>query len=205
MERKDEATRLAREEGLAPSLAGQVAAGHLKVERARILQRLRAVRSHPVDWDAFKVAFEEGQPIAFATFDEGWRVGRVVEVDIYEFRVELLTPDGSSEAAVIAKHDVKALCSPAHLAAVQEVVTVDSEVHKESLGASAKRNQRVRPSDDELVGLLEGRQPFAVVLRDGSRWAGSVASFGRWDVTLRLYGGAELIVLFHALHPKSVE
>jgi hypothetical protein len=43
------------------------------------------------------------------------------------------------------------------------------------------------------------------VLRDGQRWAGAVVSFGRWDVSLRLYGGAELTILFHALHPKTVE
>ena len=205
LSKKDEATRLAREEGLAPSLAGQVAAGHLKVERARILQRLRSVRPQPIDWDAFKIALESKQPIALATFEDDWRVGRIVSVDIYEFRFGLIKPDGKASEVVVQKHDVKAICDPAHLPAVQEAVSIDKTVREESLGASAKRNTRIRPSDEDLAQMLETKRPFPVVLRDGQRWAGSVASFGRWDVTLRLYGGAELVVLFHALHPKTLE
>lgn len=203
--RKDEATRLARDEGLAPSLAGQVAAGHLKVERARILQRLRSVRPQPIDWDAFKIALEAKEPIALATFEDGWRVGRIIGVDIYEFRFGLLQADGQEDEVVVQKHDVKAICDPTQLAAVQEAVSIDATVREESLGASAKRNTRVRPEDEELAQMLETKQPFAVVLRDGERWAGSVASFGRWDVTLRLYGGTEVVVLFHALHPKTLD
>ena len=204
LSRKDEATRLAREEGLAPSLAGQVAAGHLKLDRARVLQRLRSVRPEPIDWDAFKIALESKSPIALATFEAGWRVGKVTRTDIYEFHFLLAEPDGDKTEVVIQKHDVKALCDPAHLPAVQEAVSVDKEVREESLGASAKRNTRVRPKDDDLAALLDSKRPYPVVLRDGERWAGSVASFGRWDVTLRLYGGAELVVLFHALHPKTL-
>ncbi len=205
LNRKEEATRLAREEGLAPSLAGQVAAGHLKLERARVLQRLRSVRTEPIDWDAFKIALEAKQAIALATFADGWRVGQVVETDVYEFRLRWVGESGDEEEVVIQKHDVKALCDPAHLPAVQEAASVDKAVREESLGASAKRNTRVRPDDEELSQMLESKRPYPVVLRDGERWAGAVASFGRWDVTLRLYGGAELVVLFHALHPKTVE
>jgi hypothetical protein len=204
MGRKDEATRLAREEGLAPSLAGQVASGHLKVERARILQRLRTVRPHPIDWDAFKIALEEDRPIAVATFAAGWRVGRVLSVDIYDFRFSTADADGEEAEVEVQKHDVKTICDPEHLAAVEEAMTVDSDVGEESLGASAKRSARIRPDDNTLVELLESKRPLAVVLRDGQRWAGAVASFGRWDVTLRLYGGAELTILFHALHSKTV-
>ena len=205
LSRKDEATRLAREEGLAPSLAGQVAAGHLKVERARILQRLRSVRPQPIDWDAFKIALEAKEPIALATFEHGWRVGRVIGVDVYEFSFGLIDGAGTESEVVVQKHDVKAICDPNQLAAVQEAVSIDATVREESLGASAKRNTRVRPQDEELAQMLETKRPFAVVLRDGERWAGSVASFGRWDVTLRLYGGTELVILFHALHPKTLE
>jgi hypothetical protein len=205
LSRKDEATRLAREEGLAPSLAGQVAAGHLKVERARILQRLRSVRPQPIDWDAFKIALEAKEPIALATFESGWRVGKILSVDIYEFRFGFLEEGGVEQEIVVQKHDVKAICDPTQLAAVQEAVSIDETVREESLGASAKRNTRVRPEDEELAQMLETKRPFAVVLRDGERWAGSVASFGRWDVTLRLYGGTELVVLFHALHPKTLD
>lgn len=205
LSRKDEATRLAREEGLAPSLAGQVAAGHLKLERARILQRLRSVRPQPIDWDAFKIALEAQEPIALATFEHGWRVGQIISVDTYEFRFAFLEEGGVEQEVVVQKHDVKAICDPTQLAAVQEAVTIDKTVREESLGASAKRNTRVRPEDEELSTMLETKRPFAVVLRDGERWAGSVASFGRWDVTLMLYGGTELVVLFHALHPKTLD
>ncbi len=200
--RKERARRLVDKEGLDPGLAGQVASGHLSRERALLVQRIRKHRPHRIDRDALKLAEVAKAPIAFQTFDNPWVVGEVSEARTYEFDVRVA---GASEggAVTVQKHDVKLVAQPDQVAGIEAGREVDAEVAAEHLAGTADRGSRVRPEDSALIELVESGAVVRCVLRDGQLLVGRIVSFGRWDFDLELGGGAQLTVMFHAVHPAS--
>ena len=75
--RKAKLQALVRDEGLDPSLAGQVEAGKLKLERARVINKMRTLRPHSVSKDGFHLAGESEGPVAVQCFGKDWLVGKV--------------------------------------------------------------------------------------------------------------------------------
>ncbi|MGM0578781.1 MAG: hypothetical protein ACQEXJ_23870 [Myxococcota bacterium] len=200
--RKERAQRLVERDGLDPGLAGQVASGHLSRERARIVQRIRAHRTHRIDRDILKVAEIEDAQVAVLAFGADWRVGRVVDARTYE--IDFRPAEAGEEGAeVIQKHDVKAVCAPEDVERVRAATEVDGDVKAQELGGTADRGERVRPKDVLLLDCLEGEREVRCVLRDGQVIRGVVRAFGRWDMDLEVAGGARVTLLFHALHPAT--
>ena len=182
-----------------PGLAGQVASGHLSRERALELQRIRQHRTHRIDRDALKLAEMQQTPIAVSTFAEGWLSGSISEARTYEF--DLIDDEGLK--TVHQKHDVKLVCALDDLDGVQSCQRVDESIRSGGLVGTADRDDRVRPKDSAMLDLIEGEVPIRCVLRDGDIYEGVLTSFGRWDLSMRLEGGEQITVLFHALHATN--
>jgi hypothetical protein len=200
--RKERAQRLVEKDGLDPGLAGQVASGHLSRERAILVQRIRKHRPHRIDRDALKLAEVGKTPIAFQTFEHPWVVGLVSEARTYEFDVRVAGA-GDGGSVTVQKHDVKLVAQPEHVAGIEAGAEVDAEVVAEHLAGTADRSARVRPEDNVLIDLVESAKVVRCVLRDGQLLVGHIRSFGRWDFDLELANGAQLTVMFHAVHPAS--
>lgn len=198
--RKERAQRLVEKDGLDPGLAGQVASGHLSRERAVLVQRIRKHRPHRIDRDALKLAEVGKAPIAFQTFEGPWVVGQISEARTYEFDVRVAGEGGST---TVQKHDVKLVAQPDQVEGIEAGSEVDAEVVAQHLAGTADRSLRVRPEDSALIELVEAEQRVECVLRDGQRLVGRICSFGRWDFDLELANGAQLTVMFHAVHPAS--
>ena len=205
MMRQEKFERLVQNDGLDPSLAGQVASGHLSKERALVVSRIRKARRYPLDHDALKVAELEAQPVLIDLFGRGWTLGVVKAARVYDFDFQL---SDAAEPELVQKHDVKAVAAESALESIESVRGHDETISSEGLAATAERSERVRPTDQELLALMEADVDLTLYLRDGETLCGRVVSFGRWDVTLALADGQEepetATVLFHALHKKSL-
>ena len=86
---------------------------------------------------------------------------------------------------------------------MQSALEVDEGVRDTGLVGSADRGDRVRPKDSAMLDLIEGAVPIRCVLRDGDAYRGTLASFGRWDLSMTLSTGEKITVLFHALHQSN--
>lgn len=206
MMRQERFERLVKHDGLDPSLAGQVASGHLSKERAIVVTRIRKARKYPLDHDALKVAEIEATPVLLDLFDRGWTLGTVKQARVYDFDFQTAA---ASEPELVQKHDVKAVAPESALSSIEAAAGLDDTIKGQGLAATAERSERVRPTDQELLALMEADVDITLVMRDGETLNGRVVSFGRWDVTLALADGqdepAPVTVLFHALHKKSLE
>jgi hypothetical protein len=195
---------LVQKEGLDPSLAGQVVAGHLTIERARVITEMRRLRPHSVAKDGFQLATSSDDPVALQLFGAPFVVGKVTEADVYEF---VFQAQGSEETQRFTKHDAKILVLDA-TADVESLLGIDQEVAKAGLTGTGETGDRVRLSDEELLDAIGSGASKTMVFRDGTTVSGRVVCFSRWDVELSvppLTGGTEVsvIVFNHALHPKS--
>ena len=202
--RKERAQRLVEKDGLDPGLAGQVASGHLSRERALLIQRIRQHRSHRIDRDVIKVAEIDELSVAIRAFAEHWIAGRVLEARTYEFDFRPDGPEGAVMPVItLQKHNIKCVCAGEHLAQVRDAETIDEEARASGLAGTADRGERVRPSDEHMMGLLESKAQIVCLLRDGDRYEGTIRSFGRWDLDLQISEDVVITVMFHALHPNT--
>ena len=202
--RKAKLQALIRDEALDPSLAGQVAAGKLKLERARIINQMRKLRPHSVSKDGFHLAGEVDGSVAVKCFGTSWLVGKVTNSDIYEVDFQV-TETGHVQRLV--KHDVKMIVLDGECA-LDELIGIDQDVAAQGLEGTGEVTQRIKLPESHLLDAIESKEPLRLICRDGSTVRGRVVCFSRWDVELSvtpLTGGepVSVIVFNHALHPKS--
>lgn len=198
--RKERATRLVERDGLEPGLAGQVASGHLSRQRALELQQIRTFRKHRIDRDALKLAEISQAQIAVGCFDGSWASGQILEARTYEFD---LAPIDGGETKLIQKHDVKLVCLAENVDQLREVEVYDDAIREAGLGGTADRSERIRPTDGRMLQLIDNQESVECVLRDGSRFQGTLQSFGRWDMALEVKGVGGVTILFHSLHKSN--
>jgi hypothetical protein len=198
MRDKSRFDRLVKTEGMEPSLAGQVVAGKLDIDQARLTSEIRKHRQHAIDYDAIKVASLEKKTVAIQHFELGWRVGKVTAVRTYDF--DLLI-EGEVEA--LHKHDLK-LLTKADVATVEPLLSVDERVQKKGLASSRERGDRVRPDQEGLLKILKKKKEITLTLRDGTAVTGLLVGIGRWDLAVQLADGETVVDVFlHALHSKG--
>jgi sRNA-binding regulator protein Hfq len=201
--RKDKTARLIAQDGLDHDLAGQVASGHLRLERAYELQRIRRFRVHRIDRDVIHIAAKAQGEIAFQAFDRSWQRGFVKESRIYEFDFVVEGQQASSESLLVQKHDVKTVCSGADFEQVRDAMTIQSSIVEQKLAGTSDPKERVRPKDATMLTLIEEQTPIECILRDGMSYRGQIVSFGRWDFDLKLESSAVITIFFHALHEAT--
>jgi hypothetical protein len=204
--RKAKLEGLVRDEGLDPSLAGQVAAGKLKLERAKVIHKMRQLRPHSVAKDGFALASETTEPVALQCFGGSWLSGHVTEAEIYEFDFKLA---GTDETQRMVKHDVKMIVLAGE-ASVDALFGIDQEVATQGLEGTGEAAQRIKVPEDVLLDAVAQDSTLSLVCRDGTTVRGKVVCFSRWDIELSvppLTGGdaVSVIVFNHSLHPKSAK
>jgi hypothetical protein len=201
--RQERFERLVKHDGLDPSLAGQVASGHLSKERAQVVTKIRRFRKYPLDHDALKVGELDKGKVLIGLFERGWLVGTITVARVYDFD---FVADGASEPETLLKHNVKLVAAAGDADIVRAAMGADEAIKAAGLAATIDRTERVRPSDDRLLSVVEADKPIALTLRDGDVIRGEIVSFGRWDVALQVGEGEHrpvVQVLFHALHQSS--
>ena len=202
--RKAKLEALVRDEGLDPSLAGQVAAGKLKLERARVINKMRTLRPHSVSKDGFHLAGESEGPVAVQCFGTEWLVGNVAKSEIYE--VDFLE-ERTGDTHRLVKHDVKMIVLDGSCP-LDELIGIDQEVAAQGLEGTGEVAQRIKVPETYLLEAIASETNLRLVCRDGATVQGKVVCFSRWDIELMvtpLTGGEPIsvIVFNHALHPKS--
>ncbi len=201
MMRKERFDQLVQREGIDRELAGQVASGHLSHKRAKTLTKMRELRGRKLHVDGVSAVAGTKERVALDLFTEGWVIGWVKAARAYDF--DLLEDGGDGSTRMVHKHDVKAMCLVDELPAIKTALTRDDVVASQSLAGTEDRQARVRPDDDWMIGLVEGRRMVRCTMRDGEAFLGVLRSFGRWDAELVLPGGETVTVFFHGLHPVS--
>ncbi len=197
MLRREKFQRL-QKEGLDPDLAGHVASGSLPRWRAMALQEMRKAGRTKFTRDRLEISHRAKQPLALWRFDaDDWEVGRVAKSRTYDFHFETAT---AKEPLVIDKHNVKMVCAPEDLDALRQARVHEKKVLQQKLGASKDRNERYRPSDQQLCGARDNAAVIRWIFRDGTAVMGRVQAFGRWDLDLLVEGDKEATLFFHALH-----
>jgi hypothetical protein len=202
--RKAKLEGLVRDEGLDPSLAGQVASGKLKLERAKVIHKMKQLRPHSVAKDGFHLASETTEPVALQCFAGSWLIGHVTDAEIYEFDFKVLE---TGETQRIVKHDVKMIVL-AGAASVDALFGIDQEVATQGLEGTGEVGHRIKVPEDFLLDTVAQESTLSLVCRDGTTVRGKVVCFSRWDIELSvvpLTGGdaVSVIVFNHSLHPKS--
>ena len=202
--RKAKLEALVRDEDLDPSLAGQVAAGKLKLERARVINKMRRLRPHSVSKDGFHLAEEIDGSVGVQCFGNDWLIGKVSKSEIYEVDFQA---EESGEVHRLVKHDVKMIVLDG-TGVLDELVGIDQEVAAQGLEGTGEVTQRIKVPEKYLIEMVESEGTLRLVCRDGATVKGQVVCFSRWDIELRvtpLTGGdpVSVIVFNHALHPKS--
>lgn len=199
--RKARLKSLIEDDGMDASLAGQVAAGNLTVERAKVIAEMRKLRPHSVAKDAFHLAAAADMEIGLLLFGEGWVRGTITKGAIYEITFQ---PTEGGEARVITKHDVKMLAmEPSD--ELENVLGLDVSVAGKALGGTKEATARTRIPDEVLLDAAASEEALRLVCRDGTTVKGQVVCFGRWDVELKVpflvgKGETRIIVFNHALH-----
>ncbi len=200
MMRKERFEQMVNRDGIDRELAGQVASGHLSKQRALLLTRMRTLRKQKLHVDGIKAAEIEKARVALDFFGRGWVMGRIRSVRQYDFD---FLEDNAERPERFFKHDVKSLCAPDDLPAVNTASSRDTSVATEGLAATDDRATRVRPDDETLLRAIESQRVVRLTMRDGELFLGRLRSFGRWDAELCLDGGELLTVFFHGLHAAS--
>jgi len=190
-ERRD---RLVKD-GLNASLAGQVARGHLPLDRARKIQSLWTTQQASFHSDALR-ALEKGNRAAVSFFGRDPVVGSVEKVSRYDI---LLRPDDSTEPLQVKKHELKFHCRPGDLPRVLAALGTIAEVADRHLGASASLEDRFRPSEDLALEWAGRHTPVRLVFRDGQTLAGVPVRVALFEVELDLGEGARVCVLTYSL------
>jgi hypothetical protein len=200
MMRKERFEQLVSREGVDRELAGQVASGHLPKQRAILLTRMRTLRKQKLHIDAIKAAEAEKKKVGLDIFGRGWVLGRVRVARPYDFD---FLADGAEKADKLFKHDVKAVCAAEDFEAAKKSCDVEPVIRAEGLVATEDRTQRVRPSDDLMLKLIDEERIVRFVMRDGEILVGILRSFGRWDAEILLATGETITFFFHGLHASA--
>ncbi len=95
------------------------------------------------------------------------------------------------------------ICDPENVPALISNARNDDVVQKEGLAASKERDDRYRPSDEQLCKARDAKASIRWTFRDGTTVKGKVVAFGRWDIDIELKDGGIGTVFFHALHRET--
>lgn len=190
-ERRD---RLVKE-GLNASLAGQVARGHLPLDRARKIQSLWTTQQASFHSDALR-ALENASRAAVALFGRDPVVGSVGKVSRYDVT---LLGDGPAEPLTVKKHEVKFHCRPEDLPRVLAALGTSPEVAALGLGASTSLDDRFRPTEDLALEWTHRQKAVRLVFRDGQTIAGVPVRVALFEIELDVGDGARVSVLTHSL------
>jgi hypothetical protein len=199
MLRREKFRRL-QKEGLDPDLSGHVASGSLPRWRAVALQDMRKAGRSKFTRDRIEIALREETPLGVWCFDKEWMVGRVLKARTYDFMYE---HGGADKPELVHKHDVKMICGPDAVEALGGNARVDDQVKEMGLSASKDRNERYRPTDQQLCRARDAAASIRWTFRDGTTVRAKVIAFGRWDIDLELKGGEGGTIFFHALHQAT--
>jgi hypothetical protein len=200
MMRKERFEQLVSREGVDRELAGQVASGHLPKSRAVLLTRMRTLRKQKLHVDGIKAAEAEKKRVGLDIFGRGWVLGRVRVARPYDFD---FLADGAEKSEKLFKHDVKAVCAAEDFDAAKAACTAEPSIQAEGLASTEDRSQRVRPSDDLMLKLIDEDQITRFTMRDGEVIVGMLRSFGRWDAEILLKTGETITIFFHGLHASA--
>lgn len=198
MLRREKFRRL-QKEGLDPDLAGHVASGSLPRWRAKALQDMRKAGRSKFTRDRIEIARHDKVPIGVWLFGREWIVGRVLRSRTYDFTFDHPSVE---EPELIHKHDVKTICDFEHVEALRKAGKADKKLTEQGLGASRDRNERYRPTDQQLCNARDADSLVAWYFRDGTTIKARVQAFGRWDLDVTV-DDAEGTLFFHALHRNT--
>jgi hypothetical protein len=199
MMRREKFKTLKSQHGLDADLAGHVANDSLPIWRAKLLQDMRGAGRSKFTRDRISIAHSEKLAVAVWCFGaDEWIVGNITRCRTYDFDFKPTKGAGSK----IHKHNIKALCHPNDVEAIDGACGVDAEVRALGLQSSKSREERYRPADQQLKTAKSREQAVKWVFRDGSTLIGNIFAFGRWDLDL-LTQGSTTTLFFHALHVST--
>lgn len=190
----DRRARLVRD-GMDPSLAGQVVRGHLTAERAREIQALWEMQAGSFHSDALRPDPEVERFLL--PFHAPPMVGRVTHVSRYDV---FLAPSGSAAAVSLKKHDLKMHGPAPALEGVLRAITPDPGVRALALQASARLDDRFRPTEALAREWATARRPLRFTFRDGDTLTGIPVRVALFEVEVNCGDGASACLMTHALY-----
>ncbi|HIA05004.1 MAG TPA: hypothetical protein EYN06_08545 [Myxococcales bacterium] len=199
MMRREKFRKLQSQDGLDSDLAGHVANDTLPIWRAKMLQEMRGAGRSKFSRDRIAIAHSQKLAISMWCFgSEEWETGHIIRCRTYDF--DFRSEQGKNSKYF--KHDIKLLCHPDDLKGIQALSDVSTGIVDLGLKASKSRDDRYRPSDQQLEQAKLHGKAIKWVFRDGTMITGAVFAFGRWDLDL-ISRGSSATLFFHALHPET--
>jgi hypothetical protein len=190
----DKVARLVRD-GMDASLAGQVARGHLTVERAHEIQSLWRMQAGSFHSDALRPDPET--PRFLLPFQAPPLVGHVTRVSRYDV---LVAPADGGAPVALKKHDLKIHGFAASLGVVQQAILPDPTVQGLALKASARMDDRFRPTEALAREWAAARRPLRFTFRDGDTLVGVPIRVALFEIEVDCGDGATACLMTHALY-----
>ena len=184
------------DEGVLPTLAGQVARGRLLREKARLIQELWDIQKAPFGSDRLS-EFVEGPLMALSLFGKGMAGGTVTRLSRYDVTIR---PENSAELVNLKKHELKFYCLAKNAADVLPLVGRDPRVASMNLGSSTDMMERFRPTEELAIDWVQNRRKMLFFFRDGEFMIGVPVRVARFEIELDIGKGIPVTLLTHSLY-----
>lgn len=189
---QEEAGFLMRRHGLDRALAIQVAMGHADLKEVLASRRFEAYRATHAGRSVFDEAVQDGAPRWFGLVDGSGVEAVVRRVDRYDVEVV-----AGSQRALWAKREVTLVGRVVDASQIRRELRRDRQVPREAPAAHPK--DRYPLGDRRLFRYVESEHEVRLALVSGHAVRGVVVGFARFELSLRVRGGAVVRVLRHAV------
>jgi len=113
------------------------------------------------------------------------------------YAIVVTTPDGSQQE--LQKIQIKMLHPAEHTDEIQTQILIDESVQSQGLNPVVSARQRHHIKNKNLFPLMREQEPLIVTLLEGEILQGIIQSFSRYEITLGLQSGEQVVILRHAL------
>jgi len=113
------------------------------------------------------------------------------------YDIVVTTPDGAQRE--LHKTKIKMLHPAKHTDGVWKQLTIDESVRAQGLGPILPAGQRNFIKNKSLFTLMREQTPLTISLLEGEDLQGIIQSFSRYEITLVLQGGEQVVILRHAV------
>jgi len=146
-------------------------------------------------YSTFEEALSSGAPYCMHLHGRRILQGSIADNTAYD--IVVAAPDG--ERITLPKITIKMLYPADHAGRVQGQIRIDEAAQAGGAGPIVPAKPRHHIKNKSLFPLMRGREVLRLTLLEGEVLEGLVQSFARYEITLELKDGTQVVVLRHAI------
>jgi len=200
---QDKVERLMKKHELGRALATQVALGHTDLEQVLRKHRMTRHKQENYARSILDEMLESGEVRCFALHGGRTFSGRVVGLDRYEAQLRSKDAKGAGDPVVEHKLQFKYAYQLKDAKRVKRSLRFDRALKDEPREPILRPQDRYTCSDRRLFGYVDNQTSVVVTTLEGELFRGEIQWMSRYEFSLKLKGGVEIVVFRHALSDIS--